>query len=241
MSMSTCQELEPRLGLFVDRHLPADEHQSIAAHVEGCARCRGLVDDLTRLREAARTLGPMAPPDHIWLEVAGQIRLGDRPGTPAPAVVSAPKRAMRQWIGLAAALVIITFGAYFLTRPVPRSDVASNPAGPGSVEVVAEELTQAMAHYDKAISELDRIAKSGDGALDPAVAETLQKNLSLVDQAITESRAALQTDPQSSAARDSLFEALRRKVSVLQATVTLMNEMRKGNQQGAAAAGKKSS
>lgn len=233
--MTSCQDIEPRLSQFVDRQLPVAEQQAVAAHLESCARCRGVAQDLSRLSAAARTLDPIAPPDHVWLELAGQIRLGDRPTTSVAPAVIARSSAMRHWLALAAALVIVTLGAYWFTRvPAPPSTDPSNPNRAGSVELVAEELTQAMAHYDKAIAELDRIAKSGDGSLDPEVAATLQKNLGLVDQAITESRAALTTDPQSSAARDSLFEALRRKIGVLQATVTLMNEMRKGNQQGAA-------
>ena len=56
----------------------------------------------------------------------------------------------------------------------------------------------------------------------------------MIDQAIAESRAALAADPQSQPARDSLIDALRRKVGVLQTTVALMNEMRQGNQEGAA-------
>ena len=49
-----------------------------------------------------------------------------------------------------------------------------------------------------------------------------------------ESRAALKSEPQSTVARDSLFNALRRKVAVLQDTISLMNEMRKGDAAGAA-------
>ena len=71
-------------------------------------------------------------------------------------------------------------------------------------------------------------------ALTPAVAAVLQKNLPVMDQAISESRAALTGDPGNQAARDSLFDMLKRKVSVLQDTVALMNEMRKGDQAGAA-------
>ena len=62
----------------------------------------------------------------------------------------------------------------------------------------------------------------------------LQKNLQVIDSAISESRAALRAEPQSPAARDSLFDALRRKVGLLQDTIALMNEMRKGNAAGAA-------
>ena len=58
----------------------------------------------------------------------------------------------------------------------------------------------------------------------------LQKNLTVIDQAITESRAALQTQPSNTNAQDGLFDALRTKVALLQQTVELINEMRKGNQ-----------
>jgi hypothetical protein len=88
------------------------------------------------------------------------------------------------------------------------------------------------------------MAKNDAGALGDSVRTTLAQSLETTDRAIAESRSALQKDPGSAPARESLFEALRRKVGVLQATVTLMNEMRKGNQTGAAEAaaafGKKS-
>jgi len=53
---------------------------------------------------------------------------------------------------------------------------------------------------------------------------------SIIDQAISESRAALKTQPTSTSAQDGLFDALRTKVALLQQTVELINEMRKGNQ-----------
>jgi hypothetical protein len=240
--MTECVEVRARLSEHVDGTLAADERAHVAAHLEACAACRGIAADLERLRAAARQLGPMPPPEHVWLEVAGQIRIGHDADAPDAPPARPRFRAARQWLGLAAALGIVTVGVYWFTRtPPPGQSAGDDSARPGSIDVVAAELTQAMAHYDKAILELERLAKSGDGSLDPEVAATLQKNLTIVDQAIAESRAALASDPESAPARESLFEALRRKVSVLQATVSLMNEMRKGNQQGAAEVmGKKS-
>ena len=66
------------------------------------------------------------------------------------------------------------------------------------------------------------------------MAGTLDRNLQILDQAIAESSDALQKEPQNVAARNSLFEALQRKISLLQDTITLMNEMRKGNAAGVA-------
>jgi len=233
----TCQDVEVRASAYVDGEVTADEQAAVSAHLATCAPCRALVEDLTRVRSAARSLGPIAPPDHIWLEVAGQIRLGETPGP-----VTAPQPSTRsgawQWLSLAAALVLVTLAAYAIVRyqsgPSQPPAQAGNAATTGSVETVTQELSLALEHYDKAIAELETLAKSNDGTMDPATAATLQHNLSVIDQAIAESRAALAANPQSQPAFDSLIDALRQKVSVLQTTVALMNEMRRGNQAGAA-------
>jgi len=233
-----CRDVQPRLSRFVDAELSADERAAVSAHLEGCAACRALASDLTRVRDAARGLGPIPPPDHIWLEIAGRIRLADHP-TPADAARPGARRsAAWQWIGLAAALVLVTLGAFVIMRmqaPKPAGAPASGSTqATGSVEAVAQELSLALEHYDKAIAQLEVLAKNNDGTIDPATAATLQKNLTVIDQAIAESRAALANDPQSQPAFDSLIDALRQKVSVLQTTVALMNEIRRGNQEGAA-------
>jgi hypothetical protein len=109
--------------------------------------------------------------------------------------------------------------------------VATTPgSGSDSIATVQAEFRAAEEHYEKAIQGLEQIAKSQSGDLDPQVAAVLQKNLQVIDQAIGESRAALQTQPASADAQDSLFDAMRTKVAVLQQTVELINEMRKGNQ-----------
>ena len=142
-------------------------------------------------------------------------------------------------------LVIVTMAVYFVMRAPGVAPVPGNAGPDVAVKEVADELRLAMQHYENAITKLEALTKSNDGALDPAIAEMLQKNLAVVDRAIAESRVALANSPDSESARESLFEALRRKVGVLQATVTLMNQMRQGNPAGAAGAaaglGRKSS
>jgi hypothetical protein len=238
--MATCQEITSRLSLWIDGGLEAAARAEIEAHLETCADCRGVVRDLERVRAAARQLGPLDPPAHVWLEVAGQIRLSDTPPATAPQTLLPPagssRGALAQWLGLAAALVAITLGAYlFVREPLPTGD-AGNAPQTGTVESVAEQLRLAMQHYENAISELETLAKSNDGTLDPAIAAALQDNIRAIDLAIAESRTALTDNPENEPARESLFDALRRKVGVLQATVTLMNEMRQGNPAGAAEA-----
>jgi anti-sigma factor RsiW len=235
--MTHCDEIQPRLSDLVDGTLEPAERAALDAHVGGCEACAGLVRDLTSLRQAARSLGPMTPPSHVWLEVAGQIRQR-MPSAAAPPAATPRLAPMWQWAGLAAALVVITTGAYVFLRLERRTPVAPPPAttaqASGSAQVVADELAQAMAHYQKAIAELEVITKTNNGALDPALAATLQNNLGVIDAAIADSRTALTSDPSNLPARDSLLEAMQRKVSVLQETVALMNEIRQGDQVGVA-------
>ena len=119
-----------------------------------------------------------------------------------------------------------------------RTQAAADPAGNAvrtdPVQSVGEEFRLAEQHLQAGIAKLEEAAKADPNSIDPQTAATLQKNLAIIDDAIAESRTALRKEPQSQPARESLFEALRRKVSLLQDTIALMNEMRKGNSAGAA-------
>src|SRR5688572_2204900 len=218
-TMTICTDVEPQLSQMVDGHLPdAAAQATVRAHLEQCAACRGVLQDLERLRRSSRALGPKAPPDHLWLEVAGQLHMGD-----APKPIESPRRSMptprsplAQWIGLAAALLLISVGAYFFVRPPDAPAPAqSNAAAPGTVEAVTEELNLATKHYEKAIAQLEALAQSEGGTLDPALAKTLLPDMQPIDAAITESRTAVTQNPGNEAARESLFEALRKKMVVL--------------------------
>jgi hypothetical protein len=142
------------------------------------------------------------------------------------------------WLAAAAALVLATVvGLRFLpgrgqTDTAPGA-VETTSAG-NAAQAIESELRLAESHYEKAIKGLEQIADSDQGALDPKTAATLQKNLAVIDQAISESRAAMRAQPASEPAQQSLVENFKTKIALLQDTVALINEMRKGNEAGAA-------
>jgi anti-sigma factor RsiW len=247
--VSTCQQVQPQLSGYVDRHLDPARAAEVRAHLLSCDACRGIADDLGLVRDAARALGPIEPPPHVWLEIAGRVRLEG--GTAkvesplhaaAPAVTSRPQSERWQWLGLAAGLLLTTLAVYSITRtdtpaPVPVDTTASgNAAEVPTVETFEETMKRAEAEYEKAIAQLEQIVKSGDPRVSASAAAALHGSVTKIDSAIAESRAALKETPESQPARTSLFEALRNKVNLLQHTVVLMNEMRKGDASGAAEA-----
>ena len=227
-----CHAVRSRLSLHADGELPPGERELIETHLATCDGCRGLLRDLDRLRRAASSLGPVTPPDHVWLQVAGRMRI-ERPDALRAPARHERRAAMGQWMGLAAALLVISTSAYFFVRTTPPDAPPSNAVAAPTVQSVAEGLTEAMSKFDQVIGDLERLTTARDSELDPVLAATLRQNIGTINAAIKESRDALQSNPGNELARESLFEAFDRKVTVLRATVNLMNEMRKGNQAGA--------
>jgi len=231
----SCNEYSEAIAEFVDGALDPARQRALERHVDGCAACRALVADLKTIQAAAFTLDRYEVPPHVLDAVRKRVA-----SEPAVAVrgqlIPWPKtrRARRMWMAAAAALVLATGAAiYPLLRPADQDQQAASTSAEDTRDVVASvqmELQAAEEHYDKAIQGLEQIARSDSGALDPQVAAVLQKNLQVIDQAIGESRAALQVQPASANAQESLFDAMRSKVALLQQTVELINEMRKGNQ-----------
>ena len=234
-----CQQYLNSVHELVDGTIGAIRRAELEQHLDGCVACRALVSDLQRIRDAAGALPEMRPPDRVWLQIAGRLRQEGRITTAAE-----PERTRHSyvaWLAIAAALVIAAGGAVMLL--IPRTTTPSQSAAPAaqnggapvrSVETVQNEVDAAQQQFEKAISELEKVAKANQQALDPGTSATIEKNLGIIDQAIAENRAAVKSEPASVAARETLFDALRQKVSLLQDTIALINEMRKGNNAAAA-------
>jgi anti-sigma factor RsiW len=226
-----CQELPT--ATYVDGELDPLEERAVERHLEGCAACRGLIADLRTLRAAAFTLDRREPPADLFARIQARVQAEPVQARRLPLAWPNTRAAWATWLAAAAALLITTtLGLAPLLDSGGRreGDPAVQPDQSGLVDSVQADLQAAEQHYDRAIQGLEQIARSESGELDPQVAAVLQKNLQVVDQAIDESRAALKTQPASATAQDGLFEAMRTKVALLQQTVELINEMRKGNQ-----------
>jgi anti-sigma factor RsiW len=247
--------LEERLITdYVDETIDAREQREVEQHLDACAECRRLVDDFREIRRLAGSLDVRQPPVRAWSRIERAIRFEQgEDARHAPAETAAEPtgrvvlfqrwRATMPWLAAAAVLVIATIvgvrygvdrrGAPSSSAPAApaAADAASTAAAAAAVEA---ELREAEAHYDRAIKGLEQIATSEQSALDPNTAATLQKNLAVIDQAISESRAAIRAQPASEPARESLLDSFKTKLALLQDTVALINEMRKGNEAGAA-------
>jgi anti-sigma factor RsiW len=232
---------------YVDGSLNPSDHAAVDEHVTACTMCRALVGDMRDLRRLAGEMGTLDPPAGGWARI--QRSLVANPHSSADSRLSTlPRRPSTDdrrlttgdWrlatVLVAAALIVIStvvgvrtglFGARGGSQPSAAGRASTVPS-------IQEEQRQVEQHYQQAISGLEQIAQGGQGVLDPATAATLEKNLAVVDQAISESRAALRAEPDSEPAEQTLLDSFKAKLTLLQDTIALINEMRKGDDVGAA-------
>ncbi len=232
----TCETYRQSVDALLEGDLDAATRDEMDRHSAQCEACRVFTLDLQRIRQTAGLLDRRVPSRDAWTKLAA--RLSEEPAFRKHAPPRAP-RGTWSWSILAAAAALVTIvglsvvllqRGLFSTTPTSSGNAQTNHL----VESIEHDLQQAAEHYEKAISGLEQVANASESPLDPTVMATVRENLTLIDRAIDESRSALRQNPESRQAQASLFEAFRRKVALLQNTITLMNEMRKGNQAGAA-------
>jgi anti-sigma factor RsiW len=117
-----CRDIRERLSAWLDRELPPEEHELIAAHLEGCTGCRR---ELAQLRVLETALGELAaaPPPRVAEQVLARLQ------------AQQGQRSRRPWwqsLALAASLVL----GVLLGGSVARDFYPLAPAN-GTAEVAA--------------------------------------------------------------------------------------------------------
>ena len=251
---------EELLNAYADGSIDPSGRADVERHLTSCGSCRQTVADLREVLRATGALELREPPVRAWTRIERAIRLerehatlsseGARAfhasGTGADDARLKGSRSVGSrssvllWLAAAAALVLATYAGIRYAPARGSGDAAANPPAAGAqiagdaAQSVEAELREASAHYENASNGLEQSANAEQSELDPRTAATLQKNLAVIDQAINESRAAVRSQPSSEPAQQSLIENFKTKIGLLQDTVALINEMRKGNEAGAA-------
>ena len=226
----SCQEYEAQIGDYIDGTMDEARRASFESHLTTCASCQAIVTDFTVIRAASLSLEPQVPPAHVWRKLSAAIEAEPKPllGFGAPWW-----RTLAPVAAMAVLVASLTWTAAQLTV-APREHLTRLAPATASEQVsILAEYQVAERNLTNTIEGLERIA-SDRTALDMETADVLKANLTVLDGAIGESREALKKEPENDVAQESLFEALRNKVALLQDTIALINEMRKGNQEGAA-------
>ena len=217
---------------YVDGALSADTARLVEAHLAVCPVCAAMVADVQTIRSLSASLETHEPPPRVWATLSTVVETPPRRWS----LFSLPPFGLQQAAALAMALLMAT-GLWWVggrLTPLPESGRLNIAAPVMTAGVGSVPMQMAEAQYTDAIAGLEQMTNEQQGALDADTIGVVQANLSVIDAAITESRAVLQAEPESEVAQQSLFEALRSKVQLLQDVLALINEMRQGDPNGAA-------
>jgi hypothetical protein len=213
------------LSAYLDDELAPAARAAIETHLRDCAPCRGVVDDLRQLREQAAAWPAEATPSHdLWAGIAA--RLEPRPVATHARVL--PWHQRRWSVGIvelaAAAALVAAVTAGLVWRGAPGS-VPAPDSGPapvlaqvepvGTPEGAITSVSFADAQFDAAVADLEQVLREQRDSLNPRTVQVLERNLQIIDEAIREARAALETDPANALLTAHLAGARQRKLNLL--------------------------
>jgi len=208
------------LNAYIDNELVGDEAAAVAEHIERCDGCRRLTVDLEALVRGAARLGALDPPEQIWTRIAHQ-RGRQRPAVRQPRIAAS-------WLATAAILVLATAAGVELAGWRFRQDVTHMSTTP---DAFASEWRETEATYEHAIAGLQQGATNIETALGPELGAEWHRNLTVLNTAIADSRAAVARSPDDAVARQSLFDGLSTKAAILQTATEIVSRQR-SNQRG---------
>ena len=222
-----CDAFDALLPDYLERSLDAASMAAVRLHLATCERCASLVRDLDDIRARAAELPLLTPSRDLWPDIASRLATG---------VVSLDERRAsiasrrRHWLinGAAAAALIVATATATITglRMKERWDGLKKDTTLVGTTIqvpyrLAAEKVPATLTYEREIDGLRTIVRDRRSQLDPKTLAVIEKNLSVIDSAIAESRAALLKDSSSAFLVDQLDHALDTKLTLLR-TVALL-------------------
>lgn len=214
-----------RLSEYLDGTLSGAERRDCERHLADCAECTATLDELQRVVARARALENSPPRADLWNGIAARIGVS-RPGVTSLTEHRARRRiafTVPQLMAASIALVFLSAGGAWLalaTRPpaVPARVIA---AGDADAFRLAEYTKARGVQYDQQVAELQQELDANRGRLDTATVRVIEKNLAIIDDAITEARRALASDTASAYLNLHLADTMRRKLQLLRTATTL--------------------
>ena len=215
------------LSAYLDGDLDATQARAVTDHLASCPGCRGVVRDLTRLREQARQWGHDAatPARDLWPGIAARLTAAPAPPAPLKWHQRRVTIGIRD-LALAASLVAGLAGTLLWQSATDSSSAPAADTGPAPVLAEMEPLdspdagrVQAAsfsdAQYDAAVVDLERVLQEQRQHLNPRTVLVLERNLRIIDEALREARSALESDPANPLLNAHLADARRRKLDLL--------------------------
>ena len=238
-------EWTERFSDYLADELTEAERAEVEMHLAGCGACREVLAELGVVAARARALPDLEPPRDLWpgisSAIGGPVRAVARRDDPS--VLELPtartggsaastengisdRIAVRRsrLAAAAAALVAVSVGTTWWVAGARSRDteVASPGGAPMAGPVRAAAAGTPPADLASELATLEEVLDVARNALDPNTVLVLERNLSVIEQAIADSRQALAMDPGNAFLTEHLERMYRRKLVYLQDVVRVV-------------------
>jgi anti-sigma factor RsiW len=240
MNCEKCQDL---LSDFLDGALGTEDRRMLSAHLEECLSCVGAHDDLDSILSFCRDCRGeyAAPPNEkaLWLRIRNIIE-SEQSASAAAAVANSAKEAQtsgwwarllnRSWelslpqlsAAVAAIVIAVSLGTAFSvgrmknsSAPVVRSNelVSNSPKqGAPTAQLTVDDRVR---HQQMEIDYWNKRIQQQMASWSPQTRESFKRNLTVIDQAVADSRNQLIVDPHDEISEEMLNSALNEKMQLL--------------------------
>lgn len=206
-----------RLSEYLDGELDSVERGALEAHLATCGDCYATLGELRQVVARAKALSDTPPTTDLWTGIAREIRREHAPARRDRLVRRRFSLTVGQLLAASVALMLLSGGgAWVALRP---GDTRVTPR-PGTPITPVNWTSQA----DLAVAELQEALTRNESRLDTATVRVVRQNLAVIDRAIAEARAALQSDPGNTYLNLHLANTMRRKVELLRRVNALVAE-----------------
>jgi len=226
-------EWTDRLSGYIDGDLTSDEASAVESHLAECGECRRVLEELRAVVAGASDLPERQPERDLWAGIAATIQAPISAEERSSKVIALPTARPAQ-----SADFVDSKGSYRFTSPqlvaasialIAVSSMVTWAAGPGlgvqaslddtpvtadGAAFVAMDADAPPALADE-LNALERALAEAASTLEPNTVRVLERNLAVIEQAIVDSRRALELDPGNEFLSEHLERVYERKLSYL--------------------------
>ena len=232
-----------RLSDYLAGELEAADLEAVEHHLGECGSCRRVLEELRGVIAQAGALPDLDPPRDLWAGIAATIRAPVDEVVTGATVIALPTRgadrahgtdirtansvriafSLPQLAAASIALIAISAATTWVAGPGLGVDRAQDPALPpaGAVTLVSD-VPGPSRGLSTELSALEETLVSAFATLDPNTVRVLERNLTVIEQAIADSRQALAQDPGNEFLTDHLDRGYQRKLTYLRDVARLV-------------------
>jgi anti-sigma factor RsiW len=229
-----CQKCQDLLSDYVDGTLAPAEQPAVNAHLDECARCFAVHEDLSAIvgvcREGRGQYHEVPNERALWLRISNLIESEERALKPAAAEATAERHATRGfagWMGkrweislpqmamtLAAVVVAVALGTSVGLRFTNRQ--GSGPSTvPVDTNVVVGPNESVLRQDQVSIDYYNQRVKERRARWNPQMRDAFDRNMDVIDMTVNDAMTGLRQNPHDDVAEQMLNAALKEKMELL--------------------------